>query len=134
MAYLEYVIAEKPYDAELKADENTLGRAPECTLQLLHDPELSRVHCTVRRHDDGSFVLLDHGSTNGTYVNEHRVGSEEAPLHDGDRIRIGITVLVFRQAPIGRTTVLFSDVEKQLQHGDGFHTIMDRILHRRKKP
>ena len=134
MAYLEYFIDEQQHEAKLEADENAVGRSKECSVQLLHDPELSRVHCTFRRHPDGSFVLVDDGSTNGTYLNEERVGSEELPLRDGDRIRIGTTVLVFREQPVGRTAMLFTEVEQQMQRGDGFHTIMGKILRRRKKP
>jgi pSer/pThr/pTyr-binding forkhead associated (FHA) protein len=134
MAFLEYFIDEQQYEAKLEADENEVGRSKECSVQLLHDPELSRVHCTIRRQSDHSFGVVDDGSTNGTYLNEVRVGSEALPLRDGDRIRIGTTVLVFREKPPGRTTILFTEVEQQMQRGDGFHTIMDKILRRRKKP
>ena len=134
MAYLEYFIDDQQHEVQLEADENAVGRSKECRLQLLHDPELSRVHCTFKRHPDGSFVLVDEGSTNGTYLNEERVGSEELPLREGDRVRIGTTVLVFREKQVGRTTMLFTEVEQQMQRGDGFHTIMGKILHRHKKP
>jgi pSer/pThr/pTyr-binding forkhead associated (FHA) protein len=134
MATLEYFIGEQQHEAKLDADENAIGRSKECWLQLLHDPELSRVHCTIRRQPDGSFALTDEGSTNGTHLNEERVGSAPLSLHDGDRIRIGTTALVFRDQPFGRTTLIFSEVQEQMQRGDGFHTIMGKILHRRKKP
>jgi pSer/pThr/pTyr-binding forkhead associated (FHA) protein len=101
MACLEYAIDDQRYEGHIKADENTVGRSPECPLQSPRDAELSLEHGTFRRHADGSFVLLGHGSANGTCLNKHRVGSEEAPLHDGGRARVGMTVFVFRQAPIG---------------------------------
>jgi pSer/pThr/pTyr-binding forkhead associated (FHA) protein len=134
MATLEYLIDEQQYVANLDADENAVGRAKECRLQLLHDPELSRVHCIFRRRADSSYVLVDEGSTNGTYLNEERVGNAELPLREGDRIRIGTTVLVFREQQPGRTTMLFTEVEQQMKRGEGFHTIMGKILQRRKKP
>lgn len=134
MANLEYLIDDQQHEAKLEADENTVGRAKECWLQLLHDPELSRVHCTLRRQPDGSFMVVDDSSTNGTYLNDERLGSEPLPLREGDRIRIGTTVLVFREKSVGRTTMLFSEVEQQMQRGEGFHTIMGKILHQRKKP
>jgi|GEM_PF-1157063 len=134
MAYLEYLIEEQRHEVVLEAAETSVGRARECSLQLLHDPELSRVHCTIRRSAENTFALVDEGSTNGTFLNEDKVGSEERPLKEGDRIRIGTTVLVFREQEVGRTAMIFSDVEQQMDRGDGFHTIMGRILHRRKKP
>jgi pSer/pThr/pTyr-binding forkhead associated (FHA) protein len=134
MAYLEYLIGDQRHEVRLEADENTLGRARDCSLQLLHDPELSRVHCAVRRTAESTFAIVDMGSTNGTFLNDEKVGAEARPLKEGDRIRIGTTVLVFREQEVGRTAMIFTDVEKQMGRGDGFHTIMDRILHRRKKP
>ena len=134
MAYLEYFIGEKQYECKLEADACAIGRANECSLQLLHDPELSRVHCTLKRQPNGSFMLVDEGSTNGTFLNDDRVTTTERLLHEGDRIRIGTTVLVFRELQVGRTTILFNEVEQQMEHGEGFHTIMGKILHRRKKP
>lgn len=133
MAYLEYVVDGQRYEAALGSVDNSVGRARECAIQLLHDAELSRVHCTVQRQSDGSFVLVDEGSTNGTYLNDERVVNEERPLRDGDRIRVGTTVLVFREQEVGRTAILFSEVEHQMERGEGFHTIMGKILHRRKR-
>jgi pSer/pThr/pTyr-binding forkhead associated (FHA) protein len=134
MAYLEYLIGDERHETKLDTTENTVGRARDCTVQLLHDPELSRVHCTVRRDADGGFAVVDEGSTNGTFLNDEQVGNEPRALKEGDRIRIGTTVLVFREQEVGRTAMIFSDVEKQMDRGDGYHTILDRILHRRKKP
>jgi pSer/pThr/pTyr-binding forkhead associated (FHA) protein len=41
-------------------------------------------------HQDGSFAVIDMGSTNGTYVNG-RVASynQPVPLHDGDTLSFG---------------------------------------------
>lgn len=133
MAHLEYLIEDKQHEVQLEAEVTCIGRSRECTLQLVHDPELSRVHCSVRRQADGTFVLFDEGSTNGTFLNDEQVGSDGRPLKEGDRIRIGSTTLVFREQAVARTAMIFTDVEQQMERGDGFHTIMERILHRRKK-
>ena len=133
MAYLDYTFENQRYEIRLTADDTSLGRARECTVQLLHDPELSRVHCTIQRQADNSYVLLDETSTNGTYLNDERLVNAEYPLHDGDRIRIGNTVLAFHAHEGGRTTILFNEVEHQMEQGAGFHTIMDKILHPRPK-
>jgi len=132
MAHIEYIVDDQRYEALLDAVDNSIGRARECKIQLLHDPELSRVHCTVQRQSDGSFVLVDEGSTNGTFLNDQRVANEERPLQDGDRIRVGTTVLVFHEQDAGRTACIFGEVKRQMERGEGFHTIMGKILHGRK--
>jgi hypothetical protein len=76
----------------LTTDRVSLGRLPESDV-LLSDPGASRRHAEIR-HEDGNWVIVDLGSTNGTMVNEATVG--ERPLQDGDRITIGHTVLEFR--------------------------------------
>jgi hypothetical protein len=76
----------------LTTERVSLGRLPESDI-LLSDPGASRRHAEIR-HDDGRWVIVDLGSTNGTMVNEATVG--ERQLADGDRITIGHTVLEFR--------------------------------------
>jgi Protein of unknown function (DUF3662)/Inner membrane component of T3SS, cytoplasmic domain len=68
----------------------TIGRAPDNGL-VLRDTRASRHHARLygRR---GALLLADLGSTNGSWVNDRRV--EEIALGEGDRIRIGDTVLV----------------------------------------
>ena len=78
---------------ELAKDRISLGRLPESDV-LLSDPGASRRHAEIR-HQDGGWMIADLGSTNGTMVNELTIG--ERPLHDGDRITIGRTVLEFRR-------------------------------------
>ena len=70
----------------------TLGRLSDCDV-VLEDPGASRRHAEIRR-EDGSYVIIDLGSTNGTMVNEATV--DERQLEEGDRITIGRTVLEFR--------------------------------------
>ncbi len=50
-------------------------------------------HAELRRESEG-FVLVDHGSGSGTFVNEMRTG--ENLLSDGDVIRVGDVQFVFR--------------------------------------
>ena len=49
------------------------------------------------RFDGQGAVLHDLGSTNGTTVNGHRAQSWQ--LQHGDVVRLGHTVLVYRQEP-----------------------------------
>jgi pSer/pThr/pTyr-binding forkhead associated (FHA) protein len=56
---------------------------------------VSREHFQIERKEDGTYMLVDRGSTLGTTVaGRHIGGSHEGgstPLHDGDRISIGLT-------------------------------------------
>jgi hypothetical protein len=70
----------------------TIGRLPECEL-VLADPNVSRRHAEILR-SDGSWVLHDLGSTNGTRVNQMRVQGTR-PLTNGDEISLGATTLRF---------------------------------------
>jgi diguanylate cyclase (GGDEF)-like protein len=73
--------------------EVNLGRSLEADVRL-EDEGVSRNHASMERRDDGTVVLHDRGSTNGTYVNGTRVSQME--LSDGDRIQVGsVTILKF---------------------------------------
>ncbi|MCB9557103.1 MAG: GGDEF domain-containing protein [Deltaproteobacteria bacterium] len=69
----------------------SIGRSVE-GLQL-HDGNISWRHAVVERTAHG-YRLCDLGSTNGTLLNASRIDGE-APLHSGDRIGLGQTVLKF---------------------------------------
>ena len=76
----------------LGARRASVGRAPDNAVVLDMD-SVSRRHCTLRAQRSGFFVM-DEGSTNGTYVNERRLGAERA-LRSGDLLRVGSAVLKF---------------------------------------
>jgi signal transduction histidine kinase len=63
----------------------------------LSDQTVSRRHCELHPHD-GSWILHDLGSSNGTYVNGQRV-TARYDLKLGDQIRIGRTLMVFGAQP-----------------------------------
>ena len=69
-----------------------IGRATTGLGRLGDDPELSREHARITRGPGGALVVEDLGSTNGTYVNDQRIGAP-AELRPGDRIRVGETTL-----------------------------------------
>lgn len=77
----------------LEAGSNVLGRGTEADIRL-PDTGVSRKHVDVQL-EGGAVFVEDLGSTNGTLVNGRRVGRQE--LADGDVIRIGHSVLVYRQ-------------------------------------
>ena len=67
-------------------DGAVLGRGDQAEIRL-EDPFASSRHARISRQG-GVMVLEDLGSTNGTYLNEEVLGGP-APLHPGDRVRIG---------------------------------------------
>jgi len=72
-----------------------LGRGETCDV-VLRDSDLSRDHARLTRAFAGT-TLADLGSKNGTRVNDERLDvGVERPLHDGDRVSLGATTLVFR--------------------------------------
>ena len=78
---------------DLRIGSNVIGRGSEADLQLL-DQGISRRHLDIQY--DGTFATAyDLGSTNGTTINGHEVGSQV--LRHGDVIRVGHTRLVFQQ-------------------------------------
>jgi adenylate cyclase len=78
-----------------------IGRTPASQV-VLPDERVSRRHAIVHAQGNGEFWIVDHGSRNGTFVNDRRV-IQPVRLRDGDRIRIGPFVLGFHQLSDGAT-------------------------------
>jgi hypothetical protein len=77
----------------LEEGSNVLGRGTDAAIRL-PDTGVSRKHADVQL-EGGTVTVEDLGSTNGTLVNGRRIGRQD--LADGDVIRIGHSVLVYRQ-------------------------------------
>ena len=71
---------------------NSLGRHPSQSIQLL-DRLVSKEHAVVE-YSDGTVILRDLGSRNGSFVN-NRLVTEPVPLQHGDKLLLGGTRLVF---------------------------------------
>jgi hypothetical protein len=80
---------------ELTAPITILGRGTDCDLRLV-DAGVSRHHAELRV-EDGEVVLVDLGSTNGTFVNGQPI--RRVTLVDGTQVTLGRTTLVFRRDP-----------------------------------
>jgi len=65
----------------------TVGRSPATSIRVSEEG-VSRQHCVITP-SGGRLMLLDQGSTNGTYLNGARV--QQARLGHGDIVRIGST-------------------------------------------
>ncbi|MEZ2390924.1 FhaA domain-containing protein [bacterium RCC_150] len=80
----------------LNAPSIVLGRSSEADI-LVDDTGVSRKHLEIQS-DSGVIRAVDLGSTNGSYVNGHKVdGSVE--LTDGSTITMGRTKIIFRLLP-----------------------------------
>lgn len=60
---------------------------------LLRDRETSGIHASIEQAPDGTFILRDLGSTNGTYLDGRRLTVGE--IQSGQQIRIGSNYLLF---------------------------------------
>jgi Inner membrane component of T3SS, cytoplasmic domain len=76
----------------LSEEVTTIGSVAGNTV-VLADPAVSRKHAGIRKVN-GSYELADLGSTNGVYVNGHKVPKKT--LAPGDIIRVGNTEAVFK--------------------------------------
>jgi hypothetical protein len=84
----------------------TRGTQPEIDLSgAPEDPAISHLHAVLLRQDDGSYALIDPGSSNGTTLNEDLAPiapNTPIPLADGDRIHLGAwTTITLRRVSAG---------------------------------
>jgi pSer/pThr/pTyr-binding forkhead associated (FHA) protein len=75
-----------------------LGRDPSCGLCIDHE-SISRKHCQFQYNSEGTLVVKDLESMNGTYVNDVRI--QHRALMPGDVIQVGAL----------RLEIVFSDEE-----------------------
>jgi diguanylate cyclase (GGDEF)-like protein len=75
---------------KIKGDRMVVGRGDKTDVRIVDDG-VSREHAAFQR-EGGRLVLVDLGSTNGTYCNGLRVPRHE--LTDGDKISIGASTIL----------------------------------------
>ena len=75
------------------AAEMTIGRSPGCTI-VVDDGYVSAVHTRVYGRE-GSWMVEDLGSTNGTYLNRRKVTGPSV-LKVGDKVQLGNVELEVR--------------------------------------
>ena len=78
---------QKGTDFRLYGGLNRLGAGADNDI-VVTDEYLSANHAEIRI-EDNAYTFIDHGSTNGSFVNDRRVSKEE--VIDNDRIRLGRT-------------------------------------------
>jgi hypothetical protein len=83
------------FQAGRREETRRLGRRPEMDLSISWDSEVSGLHAELQGFG-GEWTIVDDGlSTNGTFVNDQRISGRQR-LRDGDRIRLGRTILAYR--------------------------------------
>jgi hypothetical protein len=94
LARLEFILGPMANQVLNLSDEvTTIGSVAGNTV-VLADPAVSRKHAGIRKVD-GNYELADLGSTNGVYVNGHKVPKKT--LEQGDIVRVGNTEAVFKR-------------------------------------
>lgn len=79
----------------LPGEPKTMGRAPRADF-IVDAPLVSRLHCRLNLDEKARLAVEDLGSTNGTWVNGHKV--KHAPLAAGDKLKVGRVVFDIRDA------------------------------------
>jgi hypothetical protein len=93
-ARLEFILGPMASQVlNLSEEVTTIGSVAGNTV-VLADPAVSRKHAGIRKVES-NYELADLGSTNGVYVNGHKVPKKN--LEPGDIIRVGNTEAVFRR-------------------------------------
>ena len=88
----ENVLSFKPGGRRL-----SVGRATDCDLSLAH-PSVSKIHAAILMNREGTLLVSDTGSVNGTYINGRRINYGEArQLEDGDVVGFGDVEVRFRK-------------------------------------
>ncbi|MCX4246940.1 FHA domain-containing protein [Paraliomyxa miuraensis] len=105
--------------------ERTLvGRASDCDIQILHEG-VSRHHARISCEADGSVVLVDLSSDNGTFVESERV--ERHVLEEGEVIRFMRARFVFENRD---DDVVTSEVfQRKVTSGD---SLRQTVPHKRE--
>jgi hypothetical protein len=93
VARLEFILGPMANQTlSLSEEVTTIGSVAGNTV-VLADPAVSRKHAGIRKVN-GLYELADLGSTNGVYVNGHKIPKKT--LEPGDIIRVGNTEAVFK--------------------------------------
>ena len=99
----------------LERTPTRIGRGADNNI-ILDGDSVSRRHAHLEQRSD-RWVVVDDGSTNGTYVNDEQIASQ-AILENGDRLKLGPTIFKFLSG---------ADVESQYHEEIYKMTIVDGL-------
>jgi len=101
-------------EVELKPGTNRLGRNPANDFTI-EDPSVSSFHAEIEVND-GSAVIKDLGSTNGTFV--HGVKVQEVSLQPGEAFRLGGVEMLLQSDNSEPVAMAFAET---MRAGESFH-------------
>lgn len=134
-------IAENNEKRYFKLPEGKLivfGREEHVDFQILEDSLVSREHFGIEQDESGNFVIIDLGSSNGTFLNGRKLEPNSIRiLKNGDTIKAGRMSFKFENNhPQNPTTTHTAEpikkVIEELKKGRGFKTIMSEIINETK--
>ena len=135
MPYISYMDKGIQKYFKLAEDKMTVfGRENHVNFQICNDSRISREHFSIGK-DEENFVIIDLGSSNGTYINGEKIESNSTVLlKDGDKITAGHHTFGFLVNIVKENHEdAVSDVLKKMKQGKGYNTIMCEILGTSKK-
>lgn len=108
----------------LSGERLSIGRDEAADVPLPFDPEVSRIHAELVRVAGGWTIADDGLSRNGSFVNGERVVGRRR-LADGDALRFGATVVLFR-APGEQSeeTAISSDPSRPVELSDAQRRVL----------
>lgn len=128
---------DKGLQMELADKPVTMGRAPDCDMQVV-ESRASRYHCRLVFHNDRLFVE-DLDSTNGIKYKGKRYQQKKLRLKLGESFAIGNDIFTFSRSQdmyVEASEDVLSKMNKQSRDGMVEHTIKDALseeLHRKKR-
>ena len=81
----------------LAKETTSIGRGEACDVGLFGDGGVEKLHACIMKRGNAYF-LEDVNTPGGTFVNDAKV-SGSTPLHNGDLVRVGRSVLRFFEKP-----------------------------------
>jgi pSer/pThr/pTyr-binding forkhead associated (FHA) protein len=73
----------------LVEQETTFGNDPVQATHVLDHPSIGALHARLKRTEGGDFLILDHNSVAGTWVNYDPVPKSGRVLKHGDVVHFG---------------------------------------------
>ena len=88
---------DKPLTFKPGGRRMSVGRVADNDLQLDH-PSVSKIHAALVMNREGTLLVADTGSTNGTFINGRRISYGEArQIEDGDVVSFGDVEVRFKR-------------------------------------
>jgi FHA domain len=90
-------VREVPLSMKLGGKRLSVGRVSDNELSL-NDSSVSKIHAAITMNQQGTLLVADTGSTNGTFINGRRISYGEArQIEDGDVVGFGDVEVRFRK-------------------------------------